>query len=248
MKTPWVLLFIALFYPSVAWVGASSEGDERDTVSATELVYGVNEPGVAPYADRMLVTPAHLRIDQGDAGDGFLLFDRRSGAIYSISEEEKAVLILQPRPVAPALPEGLQLTEQKTEQVDAPPIGGLQPVEYGFFANGELCRSAVVVPGLLEEARRALREYERVLAFQQVASLANTPKEMQTPCDLATYVHAPGREFAHGLPINVWDPSGHARRLIDFATDRELPAAWFELPPDYPQQTLSELMGDGLSR
>jgi len=245
MRVRWLCLAGSLLAPLGSVAQPAAESSPPATVTAAQLLYQVLEPGLEPYTERILATPGHLRIDQGnDNAEGFLLFDRRRGTIYSVSAEERTVLMLEPLPVPLSVPEGLRLAEQASEQPGAPPIAGVQPLEYAFFAGGALCHHAVVAPGLLGDGRRALQEYNRVLAFQQAASLDRIPDDLQTPCDLAAYIYAPGRELAYGLPIRVWDSGGGARQLVDFAAEREVPAAWFELPAGYRQQTLPELMGE----
>lgn len=205
--------------------------------SAALLVYKVWEQGAEPYIARILVTPTHMRLDEGSGENGFTLFDRRERIIYNVSPEDHSVLVIQPRQVAVAQDEPLVLSEKKTLDSKAPKIAGVQPVNVELQANGESCAQLVVVPGLMEPALAALREFRQVLAGMQAQGLASRPEELQTPCDLATNVQAPTRSLDHGLPIQERS-EGRAQMLLDYAEQHEVDDRMFELPKGFQQITL----------
>lgn len=196
------------------------------------LVYQVREAGVGPYFSRILVNDDHVRLDEGlDAGD-FTLFDRNQEIIYAVSHEEQSVMVINPGPVDIQANDALILNQ--TEQVDreAPTIAGEAPHNVKLLANGEVCNRLVVVPGLMEDALEGIRELKRVLARVHAATLAGTPPEMQTPCDLAANVHAPTRSLDQGLPIQ--ENSGSVNQtLVDFVEQHPSAEALFELPAGY---------------
>lgn len=90
----------------------------------------------------------------------------------------------------------------------------------------------------------ALREYREVLALEQQAALAFTPRDVQSPCDLANHVYAPARHLAHGFPVRLVEPRGRERRvteLTDYKTEFVADARLFELPASFPRMNLREL-------
>ena len=101
----------------------------------------------------------------------------------------------------------------------------------------------MVVPDLMQAAVDGLAEYERLLAGQQAAKLENTPVEFRTPCFLSRYIYAPGRHLLQGLPIQVWDPGGFRRALVNFSPDARVPHTLFEVPLEYEQITIGGTPG-----
>jgi hypothetical protein len=204
------------------------------------LAYEEQEAGVDAYPVRILVVPGYLRMDDGHDDDDFILFDRNSRTIFSISHADRNILVIEqdtPTDVQ-ATPADLKLGIEKTEDKNAPPVAGRSPEIYRFTANGETCLEAVVVPGLLPSAVQALGEYGRLLAERQRSTLDNTPVEFRTPCYLSRYVYAPGRQLEKGLPIQEWDSSGYRRTLTDFRDKVPIDPGLFELPSGYDRHTL----------
>lgn len=220
-------------------VGALAEGSQ---VAAAELVYSVREDAdLPPYRNRILVTPEAVRMDDGSGAGNFVLFDRESRVIYSVSSGEKTILVVDPPKILPQAPESLVHTQARREQEGAPPIRGVTPVEVDFLANGELCYSAAVVPGVLTSATQALAEFHAVLALQQAVTLPMLPEDAASPCELATHVYAAGREYAEGLPVRVWNPEGQGQELLDFSEGVKVEAALFQPPPGYRSYSLGDV-------
>ena len=65
-------------------------------IPAALLVYRVSEQGTDPFISRILVTPNHVRMDEGGAADAFTLFDRRAGMLFNVDPEERSVQVLDP--------------------------------------------------------------------------------------------------------------------------------------------------------
>jgi hypothetical protein len=221
--------------------GVSTAGTPQATSpDGIILSYEEQEAGVEAYPVRILVVPGYLRMDDGHDDDDFMLFDRSSRTIFSISHEDRNILIIeQVKPAdGQATPPDLNLGIEKTEDKNVPPVAGRSPEIYRFTAAGETCLEAVVVPGLLPPAVQALGEYERLLAERQRSTLDNTPVEFRTPCYLSRYVYAPGRQLEKGLPIQEWDSSGYRRTLTDFRDKVPIDPGLFELPSGYDRHTL----------
>ena len=195
-----------------------AEARAAQTARVAMLLFDEEESGTGSYPVRYLVNDAFLRIDDGHAASDYILLDRASATIHSISHEHGNVLIIHRQP-QPAVPASLRLTHEQVPNTEAPAISGKQPQHYRYLSNGELCYEAMVVPGLMQAAVDGLAEYERLLAGQQAAKLENTPVEFRTPCFLSRYIYAPGRHLLQGLPIQVWATDGFRRALVNFSPD-----------------------------
>jgi len=202
------------------------------------LRFDEQESGTDVYPVRMLVSDAAIRIDHGRDEDDFVLMDRKSRSIFSVNHEEQTILVVEYRTVDVELPKPPNMTV--TEEVDdeAPLIMGRKPVSRQYLADGEPCLQVVAVPGLLEPAVDAMREYADVLAVRQKNSLDTVPDFMRTSCFFARYIHAPAQHLENGLPIQEWDATGYRRALIDFDAAMQVPQTLFNLPAGYNRFTL----------
>jgi hypothetical protein len=71
-------------------------------------------------------------------------------------------------------------------------------------------------------------------------NMHSVPETMQTPCFLSRYGYAPGRHYAHGLPLQVWDENGFSRSLTDFREGETVASTLFQIPDDYDPLTLGQ--------
>lgn len=234
------ILFALLAALVLAPIGGWAQ-EATEPGPATILWFDEQEPGVVPYRTRMIVVRDFVRMDDGKDTDDFVLFDRRSGTIHSVSHEDRTVLEVPARPVDREPPYPLELTEFRQPQEDAPKIDGHTPEHLVFKVNGKTCYEVVAVPGLLEDAVIALRQYHRSLAGEQSLTLDWTPPEMQTPCMLANVIFHPARHLAYGFPVQEWDYRGYARALADYREGVTVDAALFRLPEDYRRYGLEDI-------
>ncbi len=201
--------------------------------TATVVWFQEQEPGIAPYPVRYLVTPRFMRSDDGvDSGD-FLLFDRQTRKIYSVARDNRTVLEIDGGGALPQKPRTLSFTVDKRSAQGAPSIGGQEPLQVELSAGGEVCRTALVAPGFLEPVRLALQEFSRALAVQQGRTLARTPVEMQTPCFLSRYLYATDFPLRQGMLLADWNQAGERRELTGFKRDLVVDDALFEVPQSY---------------
>jgi hypothetical protein len=205
-----------------------------------QLVYQVAEEGYGNYLSRILVTPDHVRLDEGEDGGGYTLFDRRQEIIYNVLPNERAVLVINPAGTVPERPADLLLEDRVSTDTAAPTVGGAQPQDVELLANGGSCARLVVVPGVMEEALEGLRELRLVLARVQAATMLDVPGGIETPCEQAELVYAPNRDLAHGLPIHYRGPAD-TRDLVDFRPAAELADALFEIPAGYHRMAMPGL-------
>lgn len=217
-------------------------GDSAD--STAQMVTGVNilsyeerEAGTDSYIVRIMVTSGYVRFDDGYAASDFALLDRQSRTVFSVSHEDRSILVIENQPNDTVPSPAIELTVSRTTDADAPVIAGRQPVQIDYLANGDLCFRAVMVPGIMEEAVAGMAEYAEVLAERQLNNMESVPASMQTPCFLSRYVHAPSRHYRDGLPVQEWDETGYSRTLVDFGANETVPAALFVLPAEYERFT-----------
>lgn len=218
---------IAIFVLLLPWVAGAGQ-------SAIMLLYQRQEAGQEPYPTRLLITPAFMRMDDGEDEGDFVLFDRQRRTLYSVTHGERTVFEIPPRPVVVESPIALQL--EATEQAvgaGTPKVAGRTPQHHRLYANSKLCYEVVSVPGLLEDAVAALREFRQVLAGEHARNLVNVPADLHEACDLATHTFAPDRHLRYGLPIQEWDNRGFSRVLLDYAPEQPVGAELFRLPEGY---------------
>ncbi|MBZ0071705.1 MAG: hypothetical protein WCY26_06495 [Thiohalobacteraceae bacterium] len=208
------------------------------TVTGSVLLWQEQEPGIEPYPNRMLITTDHLRSDDGEDDSDYLLFERRTGVLYSVSHERRALLVVTAEPLPAAAGPRPEVQVDIATDPDAPLIGGQAVQAIRLHSGDALCMQAMVVPGLLPEAVAALREMRARLAGRQYRDLYKTPEEFRTPCFLANYVYEMDRALQTGLPIRESVSGGVRRALRDYRTGQTLPAALFELPADYRREEI----------
>lgn len=202
-------------------------------VKGTVLWYAEREAGIEPYRVRYIVTPDFMRSDEGDAEGDFVLFDRALRQIYSVVPQNRTVLNIDGEGEVPKVPSTLSIEVRRSVDQKAPRVAGKSPVTLELVADGDLCYTAAIVPGHLEEARGALQEFALALAIRQSRTLAATPKEYQTPCFLARYLYASDFYLSQGIPLVDWSEDGQRRELFDYQDGVELDEGLFELPDDF---------------
>lgn len=206
---------------------------------AIRLDYLEHEPGAPGYQARVLITPTFLRQDFGADDDGYLLFDRTAGVVYSVNADDHSILeVARSGAAIGESPLPLTLTESSHREADAPLIDGRAPLFTDYRANGELCYQTVSVTGLLPEALAAWREFRGVMAAQRATTLENTPSEFLSACVLANSIFAPLHYLNHGLPIREYSRTGLSRELVGIEPTATVADGLFRLPPDYRSLTL----------
>lgn len=208
--------------------------------SATFLSFSENTPDGDSYPVRMLVTDRFLRIEDGDARDGFIVFDRAKKIVYSVSHTDKTTLVLHAGPVKLDAPKAfVHQVDRDGEKL--PDVGGRAVRHYRLSTNREPCFDVYAADGLLPEALAALREYHRALAGEQSAMQAMVPAGFQSACDLAEYVFLPARHLEFGFPVRQISRAGVTRQLVDFKTDVPVEKGLFDVPAAYKQITPAEV-------
>ncbi len=202
-------------------------------VTGSILWYLEQEAGIQPYKVRYLVTEGFMRSDEGGGEGGFALFDRKTRQVYSVVPEDRSVLRIDGQGQVPDIPRHLDVKIKQRVDAKTPRVAGKTPVTVELIAGGELCYSAVVVPGFPGPARAAFQEFARSLAVQQMRTLVNTPEQYQTPCFLSRYLYAADFQMQQGIPLLEWNDQGERRELIDYQIGVELDEHLFVLPDGY---------------
>lgn len=205
--------------------------------NASLLVYQVAEQGTDPYVSRVLVTPDYLRLDEGADDGSFTLFDRRQEILYNVSPEDRSILVLDVTEPVTAEDPGLILQEKVEVDEQAPLVAGRRPTHVTLLANGDECSDMVVIKDTMSDAVAALGEMKTALARMQAQTLAATPLEMRTPCDMAMNVYAPTRSLQYGLPLHERS-AGRSQSLVDFDDAHAADDALFVLPDDFDRRPL----------
>ena len=233
-----VLCLQLFLFIAQAGAGEGASRTPPEAVAATMLLYQEQEPGTDTYPLRLLITQDFVRSDDGADAGSFLLYDRREKVLYSVSHEERRILVIQDPPFDRHWPETLRLEDQLTLAEEAPRIGGHPVYAYSLVSDGSLCQQSMVVPGLLAEAGKAISEVRDLLAARQHKDLDKTPEEFRTACFLANYVYAPGRNLEHGFAVQEANSAGLHRLLVDYRLEFDTDPRLFKLPARYEQYAL----------
>jgi len=202
-------------------------------VKATVVWYLEQEAGTERFKVRYIVTPDYLRSDEGGDGEGYVLLVRKEKRIYNVVPENGTVLEIDGDGPVPSLPASLSIEVREAIDENAPRLEGKTALTLELFANDALCRSAIVVPGLLDDVRQAFGEFQRVLAVQQARTVNSTQEEFRTPCFLADSVYSTDYHLGRGIPLLEWRAELLNKELLNYETGVELPESLFELPKDY---------------
>jgi hypothetical protein len=206
-----------------------------EQVAVDLLVYQVERPGEEPYINRLLISEQFLRLDQGEADAGFILYEREKQIIYSVNPAESSILVIDPvanQDRETAEPEIELVSEEKD---DVPSVGGVDPVYWRMMVNGSSCREAFVLPSTLSSGLAVYGDYLRLLSVQQGVALQALPEAFQDACDNAVHVYAADAFVQKGLPLKIWDNKGYSEALLDFKQDFKLDSEQFILPENYQQ-------------
>lgn len=209
---------------------------EPEAVSATVLLWQEQEAGIAPHSTRMLVTKQHLRSDDGRDAADFMLFNRQTRRIYSVSHSERSILVIEAEAMPATAGPQPAFNESLQPDPDAPRISGLAASQFQLSSGDQKCLQATLVPGLLPGVVDALGELQNVLAARQYRDLAKTAEEYRTPCFLANYVYAIDRHLQAGFPVMELRQDGWQRALLDYRSDQMIASELFQLPKGYREE------------
>lgn len=205
-----------------------------EELDATLMLFREQEPLIPePYDSRMLLTEDYLRMDDGiDEGD-FALLDRNSDTIYSVSHDDRRILVVPRRAIEAVPPQPFRHDIEELEAGGVPDVDGKPVRRYYLFTNGTRCLEIYSVEGFLEDARQALAQFAEILAGEHARTLHLTPDEYRQGCDLANNVFEPARHLSKGFPVRQKDFTGRSRDLVTTRGGIKVDSSLFELPADY---------------
>jgi hypothetical protein len=248
-RKPKLTVIVASLIISVAlFIGVAACGKQEDSaataaqpeqqVNVSIVTYMEREAGVDPYPVRIIVSDGFVRLDDGYDASDYVLLDRETLTLYSIAHENRSVLVIENQPSDASLPDTITLTEERIADDDAPRIDGRKPLHTRYMANDTTCFEAVSIDGLMAGAVAGMREFAIALGNRQRANMHTVPETMQTPCFMSRYVYVPGRLYAQGLPVQLWDETGFSRSLTDYVDSETVAPKLFYVPDDYQSLSL----------
>src|SRR6266481_5445026 len=95
---------------------------------------------------RMIVGQKFLRIDGGEEGKDFLLYDRATRVIYNVSATDRLILAIPGRPDPSDKPPKLY-HRTKRDTATFPAVDGKPVVHYQLLTNGRLCYDLYAADG-----------------------------------------------------------------------------------------------------
>ena len=224
-------------------IDVAKESEKKVVVTpiSIRLLYKIEEPNIEPYESRIIITNKYIRLDDNNDGNDFVLVDRAKQIVYSVSDENDAILVVKHQEVTIKSPIEMYQETVRTPEKDSPKIDGRELVHYVFKINGQACQDAMVAEGLMKDAADAISEYRQILAGQHAKTLNITPADLRDTCDMAINIFLPDQYLQFGLPIHERDHTGYQRSLIDFDDAYEPKAALFILPKEFDQFSIDEL-------
>lgn len=204
-----------------------------DPLKSLVLYYDEAEAGVGVQTMRYIINDKFMRIDGGQVEQDFILFDRQKKTVYSINHEDQTILKIINKPWN--IPEfSFEVNTKITELTDAPRVFDQPVYDYSVTADKEVCTRVMLVKNMYMNELAVLHEYQTIMSGQQVATLGNTPEELQTPCFLVDQVFHKADYFKLGLPIQLTYSRDYSKQLKTIkpeSFDRGL----FSLPQGYKE-------------
>lgn len=243
LRYPLFGLCLMILSASVALASGTAENAGSKT-SVTRLVYEEIESGTDRYENHYLFTPRYLRIHDPQDGSGFILFDRNDSKIYSVSHDDRSILVI-PRYPQQELKQEYRHDVSIDKLDDAPRIDNRPVYTYRVSASpsgggeAQLCADIQLVLGLLPVVTDMLHLYMQVISSQQQMNLEKTPAELRTPCFLQDQIFNTGEYYRKGLPVREWHSNGKQRLLVDFG-QLDVESSLFVLPPDYRRFSIEQ--------
>lgn len=209
------------------------------------LMFMISEQGLAPYQNRIIITPEQIRFDDGEGSKSYTLYDRKHHIARTIDPDQKTILEMHLKTVKAEPPFALSYSVKDLgEMADAPKIMGKLPRRYQEYVNDKLCFDVISIDGLMPQAVQALAEFQQLLASDSAETVNNLPADMQDPCSLAMSTFAPTHYLQHGFPIHQWHP-GYSRMLVDYKEHYQADPKLFEIPNGYFSYSVQQVR-DGL--
>lgn len=214
----------------------------EEKLTAFQLIYDEKEQGTDFYPVTYTAVEHYIRVDDGNSESGFILFDIKAKEIYSVSLSDESILVIPTFSLSAAesAPESVIHYELMAQ---APKITGKQVYSYrvtaGSASDAEACMDIKVAAGLLPEIAKKLKQYQSVIAGQQIKNIITTPEEYRTACYMIDQVYNQGLYYDKGIPVHEWHSNNKVRMLRDMG-ELEADAEIFKLPDGYRKFKVDE--------
>ena len=237
---PKLILFTVIASLPIFSVAKTSDDKVKNPQEVYQLSYIEREPGIDDYEITMLVSERYIRIDQPGEDNGFIVYDDKDRVIYSVSHQDKSVLVIKEH----VFSEGKSPVKYQTEYLelaDAPTVSGNVIFNYRVYTgegdNEETCLEIQLVENLLPEVSKLLQNYQKVVSGQQVKMTDNKISDIQTACYFVDQIYNTGAYYKKGLPIQEWHSNGKTRLLMSYKKVK-VDAELFQVEESYQQYSL----------
>ncbi len=197
------------------------------------LIFKEQDPDGSAYISRMIINDAFLRLDYGQDQAGFILFDRNSQVINSITFHDRSVMVIAAKKVVQKSPIKLKLSSKRIASAKVKLIETTEMLHHRFFANELRCFDSFIIPNFIPDASKALKNYYAALAGEHAQTMHRIPEEMLDACDLAINIFSSDRHFNEGFPIRELFYDGKERALLDFDEKYMMDEKWRQIPEDF---------------
>lgn len=227
-----VSLFILFLTGCSTWSVNQSPSELKDSPPKNVgylLMFTETLPGKEARDRRMIITDRYVRVDDGQQGGTFELFNRNTKALTKVSADGEAVLTLAEK-VGHGSSASLHWTifSQESHVVMRSPDSEKNPaMHYRFYLDSEPCFNVVTIDQHLLGAAEAMREYNQVVADHLKKSYQMVENQQ---CRDALMVFSPNVRLQQGFPLREWSSYGYRRFLIDYKKDVIFPDTLFKLP------------------
>jgi hypothetical protein len=234
------VIILLVFYSACST--AEIKNNKKDVQEVYQLLYIEREAGLDEYEVTMLVSDRYLRIDETGEKSGFIIYDDKNKVIYSVSHQDKSVLVIKEHkfseknsPVKSSV-EYLQLA-------DAPTVSGNVIYNYRVFTgegdNEETCTEIQLVENILPKVRKILRNYQKVISGQQVKMTDNKITDTQTACFYVDQIYNTAAYYEKGMPIQEWH-SNERFKVLSTYKKITINKDKFTIPEKYRQFTIDK--------
>lgn len=200
-----------------------------------QLSYIEREPGADEYEITMLVSERYIRVDEVGENSGYIVYDDKDRVIYSVSHQDKSVLLIKEFKFTKA-DAPVKSSVEYLQLADAPSVSGKEIYNYRVYINEgkdeETCTEIQLVEGLLPEVRKILHNYQIVISGQQVKMTDNKISDMQPACYFVDQIYNTGAYYEKGLPIQEWHSNERSKILTTYKKV-SIDFSKFKVPEDY---------------
>lgn len=206
-------------------------------LSASVMIFDETESQNTPGVSRMIFAGDLLRIDDGSELSGYILYNRKTHLISSISHQDKTVLEIK-RPNKAVNTQDNDFKKNIAQDKKAPQINGKPIWAIDFYYGMKKCGTANTVKGLFKDELALLQDYYQTMQMDAKINISKTPKEFLTGCYINNYVNHVVDYYQQGFPIVIKREDGYLR-LLKGQQNKEVNKSWLTVPKNYTKYSVS---------